>query len=72
MLRRHFTLGGICTSVVGLLHASAFAQRQVISSNGSGLEASKPEPLEEITCLCANAEACNSPTTDVHIPPKVK
>ena len=38
MLRRHFTLGGICTSVVGLLHASAFAQRQVISSNGSGLE----------------------------------
>ena len=38
MLRRHFTLGGICTSVVGLLHASAFAQRQVISFNGSGLE----------------------------------
>ena len=38
MLRRHFTLGGICTAVAGLLHASAFAQRQVISSSGAGLE----------------------------------
>ena len=38
MLRRHFTLGGICTAVAGLLHASANAQRQVISSSGTGLE----------------------------------
>ena len=38
MLRRHFTLGGICTSVAGLFHANALAQRQVISSNGAGLE----------------------------------
>ena len=38
MLRRHFTLGGICTAVAGLLHATANAQRQVISSSGTGLE----------------------------------
>ena len=33
---------------------------------------SNPAPLEEITCLCAKADACNSPATAVHIPPKVK
>lgn len=38
MLRRHFTLGGICTAVAGLLQATANAQKQVISSSGTGLE----------------------------------
>jgi len=48
MLRRHFTLGGICATAAGLFHLSAHAQRQVISSSGNGLEgeviSTRPRP----------------------------
>jgi acyl-CoA thioesterase-1 len=48
MLRRHFTLVGMSTAIAGFLHMPSYAQHQVISSSGSGLEgdvtSTRPRP----------------------------